>query len=639
MALQFLPKKDLRKLTETVFAESVRVLPEDDLYRRFDNAVLWGCHEMLERNRDTLGLPLFFMRYLELLAKDPQEIQLPNGTAELLAVYFGQREYDANGRSVHDFLRRHMPWVGYQYMCSGQPIHSRAEIVGWLQESYGRMRWRPEHAETFFHDAVDNLAVLTPAGEDGLRFIHDCYQEYFSAAAIAGCVQQALDEGDTRPLRKINRRWTGMSAELWLDLCVGEVENGHYRRLCEPAEMTDALHALLQADPEQSREDAGQIPENVLYTYRSRRGSLWEELVKYLLSPAGVHEMWKLWSLPLALPTPLLGWRKLLPWMRLIAEMGDARIQFLLGGMLWQDGSKEFKKSPEAIAWFNRSAESDYALAQSFVAYGYEHGFSGEKDPAAALMWYRRAAENGQPDALVRLALLCMEGTIMPRDPEEAEAYLHRLENREETVEQIGGRPALRFSKGISKVELERMLGEPGAVEKRIETAAFYSRASKGDLAKAQYLLGRAFLLGEDTEPDAVRGLDWLHKAGGNGHSDAMLLLGMLYEQYADTERGRAEARKWYEAAAKRTADPEAAYRLAGLCAKGMGTQACSGVELAVYWYGLAAAGGHPDAEMRIDEILRANPELADYLKAYPGRVEEHCCPSGYSDGRWIRRG
>ena len=322
-------------------------------------------------------------------------------------------------------------------------------------------------------------------------------------------------------------------------------------------------------------------------------------------------------------------WKQLLPWMRLAADMGNAKMQFLLGRALWRGIGEDPGDRTDAFAWFCRSAENGHAPAQSIVAYGYEHGFSGEKDPAAALEWYRRAAENGQPDALARLALLCMEGTIMPRDPEKAEAYLHRLENREETVEQIGGRPALRFSKGISKEELDRMLGEPGEVEKRIETAAFYSRASKGDLAKAQYLLGRAFLLGEDTEPDAVRGLDWLHKAGGNGHSDAMLLLGMLYEQYADTERGRAEARKWYEAAAKRTADPEAAYRLAGLCAKGMGTQACSGVELAVYWYGLAAAGGHPDAQARIDAIFATNPQLAEFLRTNPEHLGRH----------WIRNG
>lgn len=637
VALQFLPIKDMRKLTETVFTESIKALPEDDVYRKFDSAALWGGTEKLRKNRDTLGLPLFFMRYLELLTRDPREIELPHGTAELLAVYFGQREYDANGRGVHDFLRRHMPWVGYQYMRSGQPTHSRAEIAGWLEESYGRLRYRPEHAEAFFHDAVDNLAVLTPAGEDGLRFVHDCYQEYFSAAAIAGSVRQALDEGESRPLRKVNHRWTGKTTELWLNLCAGEVENGHYRRLCEGAEVEESLCELLRADLEQSREEAGCIPENVLYTYRSYHGSVWEELVKELVPGKGFQVLLDPTEGPVSLSYEHAGRRKLLPWMRLAADMGDAKMQFLLGRALWRGIGEDPGDRTDAFAWFRRSAENGHAPAQSVVAYGYEHGLACEEDPAAALTWYHRAAENGQPDALARLALLYVEGTITPCDPEKAEVYLHRLENRKETVERIGGRPALRFSKGIFKVELDRLLGEPGGVEKRIEAAAFYSRASKRDLAKAQYLLGRVFLLGEDTEPDAARGLDWLHKAGGNGNSDAMLLLGVLYEQYADTERGLAAARKWYETAAKRTADPEAAYRLAGLCAKGMGTQACSGVELAVYWYGLAAAGGHPDAQARIDAIFAANPQLAEYLQANPWRVEECCCPEHFTE-YWIRR-
>ena len=93
-----------------------------------------------------------------------------------------------------------------------------------------------------------------------------------------------------------------------------------------------------------------------------------------------------------------------------------------------------------------------------------------------------------------------------------------------------------------------------------------------------------------------------------------------------------------YEDLLEQGKSPEAAYRLAGLCARGMGTRACSGVELAVYWYGLAAAGGHPDAEARIDGIFKANPELADYLSMYPGRVEEYCCPE-YLGWHWIRNG
>ena len=60
------------------------------------------------RQRETLSLPLFLMRYLEMVARDPAA--LPMGSALLLKSYFEEREYSASQeKAVHDILTKHLP--------------------------------------------------------------------------------------------------------------------------------------------------------------------------------------------------------------------------------------------------------------------------------------------------------------------------------------------------------------------------------------------------------------------------------------------------------------------------------------------------------------------------------------------------
>lgn len=464
VAMELLPEWDIEKLTETVFTERAKRLPEDSPQRRFSSLDVWHSSDERSAHRDTLGLPLFFMRYLEVICLEPEELSLPRGAAELLAVYFGQREYDANGRSVHEFLYKHMPWVAYQYMRSGRPVHTRQEIDGWLRESYGRLRYHPEQLEAFLYDAVENLALLTPAGENGLRFVHDCYQEYFSAAAIAGHIRRALEENDPRRCRGVNHVWPEPVSSMWLTLCVCEVTKGQVRRLCSREELLDELYSCLASDLPAAAEGADHIPGNI----------------RKLPAEGGLHEF---------------GWR----WQVLQARMGDLEAQYHVGCRWENDRNAAEEERRQGKEWLRQSAEGGYAPAQYHLGL-YSTGVE-------SVRWLLAAAEQGVSDAQCMLGLAYLEGNGVERDVRQAERwyraaaergdtdaqyllgvlYLHELDEPEKAAHALSA--AAEHGNEAAMFRLGTLYEEGKGVPQDLETARkWYEKVSTGQLDPEQHL-------------------------------------------------------------------------------------------------------------------------------------------------------
>jgi TPR repeat protein len=82
---------------------------------------------------------------------------------------------------------------------------------------------------------------------------------------------------------------------------------------------------------------------------------------------------------------------------------------------LFADGLKLLETDvtlPAAAAkLYRQSAEIGYAGAQNNLADFYEHGEGVPKNHKAAIYWYTRAAERGEPTAYLSLAHMLSEGT------------------------------------------------------------------------------------------------------------------------------------------------------------------------------------------------------------------------------------
>ena len=124
-------------------------------------------------------------------------------------------------------------------------------------------------------------------------------------------------------------------------------------------------------------------------------------------------------------------------------------------------------------------AESGNPWAQVNLGAVYDHGLgSVPRDPARAVVWYRRAAEAGIAEAQFNLAHCLASGRGIPRDDSEAFLWMRR--------------------------------------------------AAVQGLTDAQYLVGVMLVEGIGTAPDRVAARDWLGRAAADGQSHAQELLGEL---------------------------------------------------------------------------------------------------------------
>ena len=64
------------------------------------------------------------------------------------------------------------------------------------------------------------------------------------------------------------------------------------------------------------------------------------------------------------------------------------------------------KDDAAAVQWYRKAAERQLALAQTNLAVMLENGRGVARDDAEAVRWYRKAAEQGDPGARARLKKL-----------------------------------------------------------------------------------------------------------------------------------------------------------------------------------------------------------------------------------------
>jgi uncharacterized protein len=84
-----------------------------------------------------------------------------------------------------------------------------------------------------------------------------------------------------------------------------------------------------------------------------------------------------------------------LKWYNLSAEQGNVDSQINLG-IIYANGFADVRKDyAKALKWYRLSAEQGNALGQSILAGLYVKGFGVLKDNVTAYMWYNIASANG----------------------------------------------------------------------------------------------------------------------------------------------------------------------------------------------------------------------------------------------------
>ena len=98
------------------------------------------------------------------------------------------------------------------------------------------------------------------------------------------------------------------------------------------------------------------------------------------------------------------------------AQRGDASAQNSLGVRYRSGGIDVTQDYAAAMGWYRKAAEQGNANAQTGLASMYIYGEGVARDYAAAVSWYRKAAEQGHADAQNNLGAMYDIGTGVPQD-------------------------------------------------------------------------------------------------------------------------------------------------------------------------------------------------------------------------------
>jgi TPR repeat protein/S1-C subfamily serine protease len=257
----------------------------------------------------------------------------------------------------------------------------------------------------------------------------------------------------------------------------------------------------------------------------------------------------------------------------------DAFLEFSTGqNYFFGDGVQ--KDLVEAVKWFRKAAERNYAPAQVQLGYCYAQGQGVPKDEVEGVKWTRKAAEQNSPNGQYNLAVAYREGTGVRKDPAEAVRWFRKAaeQNYASAARELGN---CYFN------------GE-GVRADHVEAVKWFRKAAQQNSGDAQNDLGICYARGQGVPKNHVEAVKWFRKAAEQNYGEAQVNLAISYERGAGVPKDYAEAVKWFNKAAEQ--DKTEAQLELGVCyAQGQGVPKD---EIEAYkWFLLAAAKGNEGAK------------------------------------------
>jgi len=173
-----------------------------------------------------------------------------------------------------------------------------------------------------------------------------------------------------------------------------------------------------------------------------------------------------------------------------LAEKGDARAQFDLGFM-HAYGWGLPRNPAEALVWYRKAADQGLAIAQHFLGLAHVNGDGVRPDDAEAARWFGRAAAQGFSQAQYMFGLMHLDGRGVAKDPVQSYALMV-------IAGQGGVRSAARIVQNLKLTEPQRAQAQ--------EIIAHWTSKPESSVAgvanpRADDLLGLDRHIGEVADP------------------------------------------------------------------------------------------------------------------------------------------
>ena len=262
-----------------------------------------------------------------------------------------------------------------------------------------------------------------------------------------------------------------------------------------------------------------------------------------------------------------------------LAEDGDEDMMEQLA-MAYLNGDDEVDVDPEkAVYWFTRLAELDNATAQFNLGLLCAKGFGMERNFETAVIWLKKAAENGDDDAPGLIEKLkkavTAEKIVSTGDAQAqadlAEVYMFIGNSLDQADPDADYAIALEYAKksaaqnngdGLWALALayEHGRGVDQDVDKAIEC---YRKGAELGHAPSQHSLACYYFRGDVLEEDHDKAFALCMKSAEQGYGLAMRDIGRAYQFGNGVKDDMSLAIKWYEKALEAINDPELEQKVA----------------------------------------------------------------------------
>lgn len=260
-------------------------------------------------------------------------------------------------------------------------------------------------------------------------------------------------------------------------------------------------------------------------------------------------------------------------WLALASENGNAKAQLSYAAALMNNSDET-----RGVEMMQKSAEADYPPAQYCLGQIYENGIGVDRDMVNAARWYRRAALNGDIDAICKMGFIRLSADSQALQQEaprwwktgadlgnsECMVYLGLWYNDsssrdfdpQEAVTWY--RKAIDTDNNVTATHYLALayLNGTGVTKDTAEGVRLLNDAAERDYADAQNLLGIIYYTGHEFIPvDAAKAVQWWRRSADNGNSSAINNVGSCYYQGTGVDVDYSEAFKWFKRAAE-SGDP-----------------------------------------------------------------------------------
>jgi|GEM_PF-3244872 len=274
------------------------------------------------------------------------------------------------------------------------------------------------------------------------------------------------------------------------------------------------------------------------------------------------------------------------------AKQGVPKSQFLLGiiyeengihktkteldGMLIKDlraanGSGLTKEdNAQAVIWYRKAADQGFEDAQNFLGDMYAKGAGVATDNAQAVNWYRKAADQGLAEAQNNLGQMYANGQGVSRDDYQAVRLYRKAADQGLAVAQCNLGLMYANGTGVTKDDLTAlswlqkaaeqggaieqtnlgvMYAKDGIVHDDSLAVVWYRKAADQGLAEAQNNLGQMYANGQGVSRDDDKAYKLFKEAAAQGYLDAEFNQSEMMAAGRGVAQDFAEARAIYEIA------------------------------------------------------------------------------------------